>query len=176
VYEGEGALPRAYVVHRLKPVRDDVVSLATIRTRGFDPAHEALWTEPDPLPAMAEPVTPDSVRVIRYDFNEAEFLVSTTASGLLVLGDQYDPDWTAAVDQAPARIHRVDYLMRGVLIGPGVHRVRFTYVPHALAAGIRLSSLALLLTLALAGAGLFLSRRRTPRSPEAGAALPEASR
>ncbi len=163
VYEVEGALPRGYVVHRLKPVRDDVVALATLRTRNFDPAHEALWTEPDPLPPMAEPATPDSVSVIRYDFNEAAFLVSTTAPGLFVLSDQYDPDWRATVDQVPATIHRVDYLMRGVLIDPGVHRVRFTYVPHALEAGIRVSTLSLLLTLALAGAGVFQRRRRAPR-------------
>src|SRR5207249_321370 len=38
VYEIEGVLPRAYVVHRLKPVRDDAVALATIRTNGFNPA------------------------------------------------------------------------------------------------------------------------------------------
>jgi hypothetical protein len=175
VYEVVGTLPRAYVVHRLKPVRDDVVSLATIRTRNFDPAHEALWTEPDPLPAMAEPQTPDSVRVIRYDFNEAEFLVSTTASGLFVLGDQYDPDWTATVDEAPAKIHRVDYLMRGVLIGPGVHRVRFTYVPHALAAGIRVTAFSLMLTLALAGLGLLRRRRRKSPSAEAGETPPPES-
>ena len=175
VYEVVGALPRAYMVHRLRPVRDDVVSLATIRTGGFEAAREALWTEPDPLPPMAEPTAPDSVRVLRYDFNEADFMVSTTAPGLLVLGDQYDPDWAATVDGAKATIHRVDYLMRGVLIGPGVHRVRFTYVPHALEAGIRVSTLSLLLTLALAGAGLLQIRRRKPRLPEAGAAPPEPS-
>jgi hypothetical protein len=177
VYEVLNALPRAYVVHRLKPVRDDVVALATIRTRTFDPAHEALWTEPDPLPAMAEPASPDSVRVIHYDFNEAEFLVSTAAPGLFVFGDQYDPDWTATLDGAPVRIRRVDYLMRGVLIGPGVHRLRFTYVPHALQAGIRLSTLSLALTLALAGAGLWQrSRRRRSASPGAGRDAPEPAR
>ena len=159
IYEMEGALPRAYVVHRLKPVRDDVVALATIRTNNFAPSKEALWTEPDPLPPMGEPGQPDSVRVIRYDFNEAEFMVSTTAPGLFVLADQYDPDWTATVDGAAATIHRVDYLMRGVLIGPGVHRIRFLYVPRALEAGIHVSTLSLALTIALAGAGLIQKRR-----------------
>jgi hypothetical protein len=159
IYEMEGALPRAYVVHRLKPVRDDVVVLATIRTNNFAPSKEALWTEPDPLPPMGEPGQPDSVRVIRYDFNEAEFMVSTTAPGLFVLADQYDPDWTATVDGAAATIHRVDYLMRGVLIGAGVHRIRFLYVPRALEAGIHVSTLSLALTIALAGAGLIQKRR-----------------
>jgi hypothetical protein len=167
VYEIEGGLPRAYVVHRLKPVRDDVVALATIRTGNFDPAHEALWTGPDPLPPMADPAVPDSVRVLRYDFNEAEFLVSTAAPGLFVLADQYDPDWKATVDGAPATIHRVDYLMRGVLVGPGVHRIRFRYQPRALEAGIRISAVSLVLTAALAGVGLFRKRRGAKASGEA---------
>lgn len=160
VYEILGALPRAYVVHRLKPVLNDVVALATIRTRDFDPAQEVIWTEPDPLPPMGAPAVPDSVRVIGYDFNEAEFMVSTTAPGLFVLTDQWDPDWKATVDGKSAAIHRVDYLLRGILIGPGVHRIRFTYVPHALEAGIKISTLSLALTVLLAGAGFLLSRRR----------------
>ena len=159
VYEVEGALPRAYVVHRLKPVRDDVVALATIRTGDFNPGREALWTGADPLPPMAEPGEPDQVRVLRYDFNEAEFLVSTASPGLFVLADQHDPDWRADADGRPATIHRVDYLMRGVLIGPGVHRIRFRYEPRALQAGIRISAASLLLTVLIAGAGLFRRRR-----------------
>ncbi len=172
VYEILGALPRAYVVHRLKPVLNDAVALATIRTRGFVPRHEALWTGPDPLPPMAEPEVQDSVGVIRYDFNEAEFMVTTAAPGLLVLADEYDPDWKATVDGAPATIHRVDYLMRGVLLGPGAHRVRFTYAPRALQAGIKVSTVSLALTLLLAGAGLVQRRRR--RAAPAGSVEPEA--
>jgi len=171
VYEIDAVLPRAYVVHRLKPVRDDVVALALIRTGNFDPEHEALWTGPEPLPPMAEPAGIDSVRVIRYDFNEAEFLVVTSAPGLFVLADQYDPDWKATVDGTPATIHRVDYLMRGVVVGPGAHRIRFRYMPHALQAGIRISTLSLALTVLVAGAGLF-QRRRTRKAPGAAPGAP----
>ena len=161
VYEIDGALPRAYVVHRVKAVRDDVVALATVRTGGFDPAHEALWSEPD-LPALAEPVVHDSVRVLKYDFNEAEFSAVTAAPGLFVLADQYDPDWTATVDGRPARIHRVDYLMRGVLLAPGAHHVRFRYEPRALQAGVRISTASLGVTLLLLFGGLLRRRRATP--------------
>ena len=165
VYEIEGVLPRAYVVHRLKPVRDDAVALATIRTNGFNPAREALWTGNEPLPPMAEPAERDSVRVLRYDFNEAELMVVTQAPGLFVLADQYDPDWQAAVDGKPATIHRVNYLMRGVLVEPGAHRIQFRYEPRALRTGIRISGASLLVTVLIAGAGLF-QRRRRPPGPE----------
>jgi hypothetical protein len=167
VYEIEGVLPRAYVVHRLKPVRDDAVAMATIRTNGFNPAKEALWTGNDLLPPMSEPAERDSVRVLRYDFNEAEFLVLTQTPGLFVLADQYDPDWEATVDGKPATIHRVDYLMRGVLVGPGAHRVHFRYEPRSLREGIRISGASLLVTVLIAGAGLFQRRRRRGASGRA---------
>ncbi len=172
VYEVQGALPRAYVVHRLKPVRDDAVALATLRTRAFDPAREALWTGSDPLPALSEPMEPDSVHVLGYDFNEAEFQVRTQTAGLIVLADQYDPDWTATVDGKPATIHRVDYLLRGVLIGPGLHRIQFRYEPRALQNGIRISLASLVLTVLIAGAGVFQGRWR----PEPGESRLESPR
>ncbi|HEY7727375.1 MAG TPA: hypothetical protein VID50_02895 [Candidatus Eisenbacteria bacterium] len=160
VYEVEGALPRAQMLHRLKPVRDDGVALATLHTGGLDTGVEALWTEPGQLPPMKEPMTPDSVRAIRYDFNECDFLAATAAPGIFLLRDQWDPDWTARVDGSPARIYRVDYLLRGVLVGPGVHRIAFRYEPKALALGFRVSVAALLATLLLALAGVVTGARR----------------
>jgi hypothetical protein len=76
--------------------------------------------------------------------------------------DLRDPDWRATVDGKPAAIHRVDYLLRGVAVGPGVQRVAFRYEPSALAAGMKVSvaSLAATLLLALAGAAMRFRRGR----------------
>jgi hypothetical protein len=169
VYEVKGALPRAQMLHRLRPVRDQAVALAMINAGGFDPGEEVLWTEPD-VPPMAEPVTPDSVRVLRYGFNECDFMVATTAPGIFLLRDQWDPDWDVTVDGAPAEIHRVDYLMRGVVVGPGVHRVAFRYEPRALALGVRISTAALVASLLLALAGVVQRLRRRTRPAAAPAA------
>jgi uncharacterized membrane protein YfhO len=104
----------------------------------------------------------DSVRTLRYDFNEVEYMVASGAPGLLVTVEQYDPDWTATVDGKEAEIHRVNYLMRGVALPAGVHRVRYVYEPRALQAGIRISILSGAITLVLGAAGFFLARRRRP--------------
>jgi uncharacterized membrane protein YfhO len=114
---------------------------------------------------VAEPSLPDSVQTIRYDFNEAEYLVSTQAPGVLVTVEQYDPDWRATVDGIPAEIRQVNYLMRGIAIPAGVHRVRFTYEPRALRAGIRVSAASALATLLLAGWGLRGRARRRGAGP-----------
>jgi len=164
VYEIEGALPRASVYHAIQPVRDDGVALAMMRTGMLDPHATVLWSEPGPPPAVAMPATRDSVQTIHYDFNVAEYLVSTAAPGLLLTVDEWDPDWIAIVDGTRTTVHRVNFFMRGVALGPGVHRVRFEYAPRALALGIRLSLAAAAATLGLAGWGLL--RRRRPGPPK----------
>jgi len=164
VYEIEGALLRASVYHTIQPVRDDGVALAMIRTNGFDAHNIVLWSEPIPPPPVATPATRDSVQTIRYDFNVAEYMVSSAAPGLLLTVEQWDPDWIALVDGTKTTIHRVNYFMRGVALGPGVHRVRFEYAPRALALGIRLSLTAAALTLVLAAFGLI--RRGRAGKPE----------
>jgi uncharacterized membrane protein YfhO len=128
----------------------------------FDPAAEALWIGADPPPPVSMPVERDSVRTLRYDFNEIEYMVSTAAPGLLVTVEQYDPDWRATVDGAKAEIHRVNYLMRGVALSAGVHRVRYVYEPRALRAGIRISIASGAVTLLLGVVGFLLARRRKP--------------
>jgi hypothetical protein len=173
-YEVNGALPRAFVVHALHPTLNPSTALAYIRSASFfDPRKEAIWTDPPPYPPMSEPVTPDSVTRLRYGMNESEYMVSTAAPGLFVQVDQYDPDWTATVDEKPATIHRVNYLMRGIPIPAGVHRVRLTYRPAALTAGLRLSSASLAATLLLALAGLWQYARRRRRATHEPAAPPE---
>jgi hypothetical protein len=144
--------------------------LAAIAAGGLEPRATALWPAATPMPALAQPAERDSVRCLRYDFNELDYVVATAARGLLVLVDEYDPDWKATVDGVPTTIHRVDYLLRGVVLEPGVHRVRFSYAPRALAAGVGISLASLGLTLLVLGAGLVARRRGRP-----GAAVPGAS-
>lgn len=170
VYEVEGALPRAFVVHAIRQVRDDGVALAVLRTQAFEPRNEALWSEATAPPPVSSPGVPDSVRSLRYDFNEVEYLVSLAAPGLFVVVDEYDPDWIATVDGQPAAIHRVNYLMRGVALPPGVHRVRFAYAPRALAAGIQISLASAIAALLLAGWGAWqrATKRRAARGVLAG--------
>jgi hypothetical protein len=177
IYEVLGAVPRAYVVHQVRPVRNDSIALAMMRTGMFDPHHEVLWADLDAIPDVSEPSDArDSVQTVSYDFNRIEYLVSSQAPGVLVTVEEYDPDWSVTVDGAPATIHRVNYLMRGVAMPAGVHRVRFEYWPRALTAGIRISVAATLATVLLALFGLWAeARRRVERRrqvpPPEGAAI-----
>ena len=82
-------------------------------------------------------------------------MVDTSSSGraLLVLTDSWFPGWKATVDGREVPIERVDYLIRGVPVPAGAHRVEFRYEPASWRAGWMVSLLALAVILAAAGIG-----------------------
>ena len=88
--------------------------------------------------------------------------VDTTATrpGLLVLTDVFYPGWKVTVDRRPAKIERVDYLLRGVRVGAGHHVVRFSYEPSSFTIGWLISVISLLAVLVLGGVGWARLRRR----------------
>jgi hypothetical protein len=95
--------------------------------------------------------------------DEAERTVVQTAAprpALLVLTDSWDPGWKATVDGRDTPLRRVDYLIRGVGVPAGSHRVELRYRPTSWRAGWIVSSLALVLIVAAAMIG---ARRNAQR-------------
>jgi uncharacterized membrane protein YfhO len=76
---------------------------------------------------------------------------------MLVVSDAWDPGWKATVDGHDAKVERVNYVMRGVRVQPGAHRVEFRYRPWTFTAGWIVSLAALLV---LVGA-LVMWRKQT---------------
>ena len=75
-----------------------------------------------------------------------------------MLSDVFYPGWHATVDGHDAPVHRVDYLLRGVTVGAGTHRVQFTYRPASYRIGWIISALT-----AIALAAAVWHSRRTRR-------------
>jgi hypothetical protein len=67
-------------------------------------------------------------------------------AGVVVLGDTYDVGWTAVVDGAPARVLRVNGLLRGVRVAAGARVVTLHHAPLDGRATRWLWALALVLT------------------------------
>ena len=80
-----------------------------------------------------------------------------------MLTDSYFRGWKATVDGRDAPIERVDYLLRGVRVPAGTHRVEFRYAPSSFRVGWILSLLGLVALAALLAVGLRARRRERGR-------------
>jgi hypothetical protein len=152
ILENPWAMPRAFVVGRVEPVRDEAEALARLcgspagcGSVVIDPRQIALVEEGPPL---ASSTTFQEASVVHYSPNRIEVDVNLDAPGFLVLSEAWYPGWQAVVNDEPVRLYRTDNLLRGVYLERGMHQVVFTYRPLSVRVGGTVSGLS---GLALAG-------------------------
>jgi hypothetical protein len=150
IYANPHAQPRAWVVAGQRAVGGGDAQLDAIADEGFDPRREAIVDAPlDGVPP--QPGTPGgSARIISYEPDRVELTASSPGPGIAVLSDVHFPGWKATVDGREVPIERVDYLLRGVPVAAGEHRIVMTYEPWSWRAGWIVSLLAALGLLATA--------------------------
>ena len=164
VYANPYALPRAFMVGAQRVVSGDA-ALHAATDPGIDSTRVAITERaieglPRTEPATTEPA--GTARIASYEPERVELVATSARPSLLVLTDTYVPGWHAEVDGRDATVHRVDYLLRGVVVPPGRHRVVLTYRPASVRVGL-LVSIAAALVLVLAASGRRLRRLRTAR-------------
>jgi Bacterial membrane protein YfhO len=178
IYRNPDALPRAFLVSGQRVVSGGDAALAAVTAPDFDARRVAVTERRLPgLPTgTSSSSEPGTARVATYGDERAEVAVRARTSSLLVLTDVYFPGWKATVDGRSADIERVDYLLRGVALPPGRHRVEFRYEPSSWRAGWILSLLGLAAALGLAAVGLSRTRSRQagPRAAAPSGASPGA--
>ncbi len=156
VYENTGALPRAWVVGRQRLAASPELALHAVGDPDFDPRRTAVVER---SVAGLGPGGGGTARIAAYEPERVEIDAVSRGPGLLILSDLYYPGWKAAVDGRDVDIERVDYLLRGVPLADGEHRVEFTYEPASWRIGWILSLAGLAGLAALIGVGLRRRRR-----------------
>jgi hypothetical protein len=153
------AQPRAWLVGHAEAV-DGEEALRRIRGESetkFDPRRTALLeVKPEELPALAGgELLNASARIVSYE--PGRLVIETSAPGatVLVTSEIIYPGWEATVDGAASRIHTTNYLLRGVALTAGAHRVEMRYRAPAARNGALISLFSLLLL-----GGLIVAARR----------------
>jgi hypothetical protein len=144
-WRNPSALPRAFVVHRVRGVPSSEAAFAAVTDPAFRPAEEAV-VEGD-APAVA-PGT-GSATLVSDEPERVVIDATVDAPALLVLSDALFPGWQAEVDGHTAPIVRTNYAFRGIALTPGRHHVVFAYRPWTFRAGMWLAAAALVLALIL---------------------------
>jgi hypothetical protein len=165
IVENLRAMPRAWLVSEVEAV-DGEEALRRIRGEGekdFDPRRTALVEDaPAELPQVAGGATPQgaAARVTTYEPTRLIVETDATTPTLLVVSELFYPGWEATVDGRPERIRLTDYLLRGVAVPAGRHRVEMRYRATAARRGAFVSAFTLLLI-----AGLVVHDSRRDKTP-----------
>jgi hypothetical protein len=132
IYENERALPRAFVVGRVKVISDEEEILSELAF--FDPQKVALLEE-KPAWTLDAPSFFQEAEVTFYSPNKIVVQANLSNPGLLVLSELWYPGWRAYDNGQEVKIHRANYLMRSVHLEAGRHTVEFAYDPLSFKVG-----------------------------------------
>jgi hypothetical protein len=168
VLENKRVLPRAWLVGQAQSV-DGEEALRVISgesERDFDPRRTALLeVAPAEMPALGggELAPGSAAQVTHYEPNRLVIDTHAAQPAVLVVSEMFYPGWEATVDGRPTRIHLTNYLLRGVVVPAGQHRVEMRYRAPAARNGAIISACT------LAGLGLLVmfDRRRQRRGARA---------
>ena len=164
VYRNDRAVPRAHLVSEVEVALGPGADIQAMRRDTWNPGRTAVVDAPLPL-AFGGGV-PNGDAVITTDaVDRVTVRTHADRAALLVLADNYYPDWVATVDGQRAPILRVNHTFRGVPLSPGAHEVRFEFRPTALVTGLWIS-VAALGGLALYGAATLVRARSRQRPAE----------
>lgn len=147
--EFTGALPRARLYANWQVNTNDQAMLKELADPAFDPWQTVLVTGelPAPRPASATNQAAGSVEFKSYAPKLVELEADAMSTCVLLLNDKFDPNWEVRVDGRPAALLRCNFLMRGVYLEPGKHRIQFRFEPPATSLYVSLAAIAVALGL-----------------------------
>jgi hypothetical protein len=137
LYENPRAMPRAWFVRRVALASSEAV-LQTIKTgrlpdgAAFDPAETALFAKEDfgnrPAASPRIDVSEQAeARVTRYEAHRIELQTRNGGAGFLVVSEIWYRGWEAWIDGRRAPVERVNYILRGLAVPAGDHRIEFVF-------------------------------------------------
>ena len=165
LFEVRRGIGPAWVVDSLRTVPDDerLRDLLRSPTRlGIDARREAIATAADAV-GVALPAGSRSSPAVVARATGGRIVVRAAGPGLLVLGEGFDPGFTALVDGRPTPALRVNGDRLGIVLPDGTHRVVLQHHARGLAAGVALAILGVLTLSASAFAARLRPRGLTPK-------------
>jgi hypothetical protein len=133
IFRKPAALRRAWIVHRVRRVRDDAGLRAAIQDPAVDMSTTAL-TVAD-IAALQQCAGEGDVLVEQPGPNSLRLKASLNCQGLVVVSDVDFPGWRATIDGISTPIHEVNGSMRGVVAQPGEHLIEMRYEPYSVLVG-----------------------------------------
>jgi len=128
VYENPLALPRFYLVSRLRHAASMDEAAQLISAPSYKPWSEAVVEQAHDVRLDESPA--GRVRIICYEHGLVDLETDATSSQFLVTSEAYYPGWKAWVDGREARLIHTNTGFRGLSVPAGRHTVRMAFQPR----------------------------------------------
>src|SRR4030095_1357350 len=170
VYENRAATSRAWFVERTAVVSEsempEIIKSGVLPDgTPFDPRETVLINQAEfdhhgaklPIIGGRDGAT---VTIDYSDTNRIELKTQNANQGYLVLSEPYSRGWDAFVDGKRTPVNRVNYVLQGIPVAAGGHKVEFKYRPPTFRNGASYTLLGVLILIA----GGFVWRRSPRRA------------
>ncbi|MGO9008461.1 MAG: YfhO family protein [Bryobacteraceae bacterium] len=151
IWHNPDTFPRAWIVHQTLAAPNDDAAGDIVRDPAVDLRKTAVMVKTQPPLEQCG----GEDRVTGYYENPSQVWVNVemACKGLLIVSDNWYPGWRAEVDGRPAKIWKVNTVIRGVAVNAGKHTVAMRYRPFSVYFGFACTLLGL-------AAAIVLHRRR----------------
>jgi hypothetical protein len=168
LFEFTGALPRTKLFSNWQVSTNDEATLNKLADPNFNPLETILVSDSIDASSTITNSNSGTAEIVSYKTTRVEVRANADAPGVLLLNDRFDSDWKVSVDGQPAQMLRCNFIMRGVQIPPGEHKVVFTFQPSI--KGLKISLVAIGLGVVLCGLLFFV--RQEPALIVTASAIP----
>ncbi|MCS5615817.1 MAG: YfhO family protein [Candidatus Marinimicrobia bacterium] len=152
LYELDDFQPRAWFVENVEVHTGKNLPWGTFTAQSFDPGRTAFISQTDI--GSNRSFTLGSVTDIQYSLHELTVKTKSTAEGFLVISEVYYPlRWKAKIDGKEVKYFETNGVIRGLIIPPGSHEVKFIYDRSSFRKGITISTVVFLLCIGIIAFG-----------------------
>ena len=141
--ENPAPAPVAYFAEGIVPCWTEEAALRHLTGPTFRWARPVVEIGPDDMLVTTSGAEPSRITSVGRERGDLVIGVEAAGRAFLVVREMWDARFRCLVDGAPTPIYRVNYLFRGVEVGPGERTVRFVYDARDLRLGMVVSALAL---------------------------------
>lgn len=132
------SLPRAWAVRAVEVARTPEEARQLILAPGYHPGNVVVLEQPPSIGPFAPGPRPD-VRITHLDPQRIAIDADAAADAMLVLAQQYYPDWQAYRDGQPIATYRANFLAMAFELPPGKHHYEIVYRPWSFYLGALVS-------------------------------------
>lgn len=143
VYENSSARPEFYFAGSVSVRTHEEIYNDIISKKYSDLGESGVYAENSQgKPELKNSIfSPDSGKISSFarDHHSVSMLTESPTAQFLVLNHSFYPGWKAYIDGQETQIYRTNYIMRGISVSEGKHKIEFKYRPFSFYAGLTVS-------------------------------------